>query len=119
MTRKDWVNPEVFGINKEPARTFFFHFPDQPDDWRICLNGQWKFYWVPKPSQKPDGFYTVEFDDSGWDVIDVPALWELNGYGTPYYLSHSYPPAINTKKNKIPAIDENDNPVLMLVKLKE
>ncbi|MCG8333800.1 MAG: DUF4981 domain-containing protein [Proteobacteria bacterium] len=111
MTRKDWVNPEVFGINKEPARTFFFHFPDQPDDWRICLNGQWKFYWVPKPSQKPDGFYTVEFDDSGWDVIDVPALWELNGYGTPYYLSHSYPPAINTKKNKIPAIDENDNPV--------
>ncbi len=109
--RRDWENPEVFGINKEPGRSFFFHFPDNPDDWRIKLNGKWKFNWVPKPADRPRDFFKPGFDDSAWDDMDVPGLWELKGYGIPYYLSSSYPPAIVTNKNRIPSIDENDNPV--------
>ncbi|MBU2515872.1 DUF4981 domain-containing protein [bacterium] len=112
MTKKrDWEDPEVFGINKEPARSFFFHFPDNPDDWRINLNGDWKFFWVPRPSERPTGFYRSDFDDSAWDKVKVPGVWQLQGYDTPYYISSSYPPAIETRKNRIPAIDENDNPV--------
>ncbi len=111
MKKHDWENPEVFAINKEPARTFFFHFPDDEANWKICLNGKWKFNWVPKPSLRPVDFFELHYRDADWDEIDVPALWELKGYGTPYYLSHSYPPAINIKKNKIPSIDANDNPV--------
>ena len=29
------------------------------------------------------------FEVSGWDLIPVPANWELHGYGVPIYLKHS------------------------------
>ncbi len=109
--KRDWENPEIFGINKEPARSFFFHFPENGDDWKINLNGDWKFFWVPEPSERPRDFFKTDFNDSTWDKIRVPGVWQLHGYDTPYYLSSSYPPAIETKRSKIPAIDKHDNPV--------
>jgi len=95
---EDWRNPQVFRINKEPARAFFYSFNDkaainneQPwtaDNYQL-LNGNWKFYWVDTPTKKPDGFYATDYDDSSWNTIAVPANWELNGYGTPFYHSHA------------------------------
>jgi beta-galactosidase len=109
--KQNWEDPEVFGINKEPGRAYFVHFPDKGDEWTILLNGKWKFNWVPKPLLKPDGFHCTDFDDTDWDEIQVPGVWQLQGYDTLYYLSSSYPPAIETRKNRIPAIDNDDNPV--------
>ncbi|QSX32655.1 DUF4981 domain-containing protein [Shewanella avicenniae] len=95
---EDWRNPEVFRINKEPARSFFYSFESQQDintesPWNAAnyqlLNGQWKFNWVDTPSKKPEGFFAPDFDDTRWDTIAVPANWELNGYGTPFYDSHA------------------------------
>jgi beta-galactosidase len=93
----DWQNPEVFRINKEPARSFFYSY-DNADaafsktPWdqanHILLNGQWKFNWVDSVKKKPNDFYQTNFNDSQWDQIAVPANWEVNGYGTPFYHSH-------------------------------
>jgi len=32
-------------------------------------------------------FYEKSFDDSSWNEIPVPGLWELNGYGVPVYVN--------------------------------
>ncbi|OFI35690.1 beta-galactosidase [Alteromonas lipolytica] len=98
MAVEDWRNPQVFRINKEPARAFFYSFNDkaainteQPwaaDNYQL-LNGEWKFNWVDTPTKKPQGFYATDYDDSSWGTIAVPANWELNGYGDPYYHSHA------------------------------
>jgi beta-galactosidase len=96
-TTLDWQNPEVFRINKEPARSFFYSYNnadvafskipwDQTN--HILLNGQWKFNWVDSVKKKPTNFYQANYDDSQWGQIAVPANWEVNGYGTPFYHSH-------------------------------
>lgn len=95
---EDWQNPEVFRINKEPARSFFYSF-ESPDamqaevPWQQAnyqlLNGTWKFHWVDSPDKRPIEFYKPTYDVSNWDTIAVPANWELNGYGTPFYHSHA------------------------------
>ena len=93
----DWQDPEVFRINKEPARSFFYSYVDadvafSKTPWsqanHILLNGQWKFNWVDSVKKKPNNFYQTNFDDSQWGQIAVPANWEVNGYGTPFYHSH-------------------------------
>ncbi|PKH00375.1 glycoside hydrolase family 2 TIM barrel-domain containing protein [Paraglaciecola sp. MB-3u-78] len=93
----DWQNPEVFRINKEPARSFFYSYDNaqaafSKTPWdqanHILLNGQWKFNWVDSVKKKPNDFYQTNFDDSQWGKIAVPANWEVNGYGTPFYHSH-------------------------------
>ena len=112
----DWQNPEVFRINKEPARSFFYSYshdnnlfssaPWQEENYQL-LNGKWKFNWVNSVALKPQKFYADEFDDSKWDLLAVPANWELNGYGSPFYHSHHCfkPQAIG------PEMPGNYNPV--------
>ncbi|VBB44759.1 Beta-galactosidase [uncultured Paludibacter sp.] len=111
----DWENPQIFQINREPARTAFLPYSDATsailDDyskspWYINLNGMWKFNWVPKPADKPVDFYKTTFDDSNWKEFKVPGNWELNGYGIPIYTNMTYP----FPKNP-PYIDHSDNPV--------
>jgi beta-galactosidase len=102
----EWEDPSCFGINKEKARALL----DKKEE-RISLNGQWKFHWVAKPADRPQNFYKEDFDSSQWHEIEVPGLWQLQGYDIPYYLANSYPPAISTSRFKIPSIDHNDNPV--------
>ena len=36
-------------------------------------------------------FYRTDFDASSWKTLAVPANWEVNGYGTPIYISAGYP----------------------------
>lgn len=30
-------------------------------------------------------FYCTDYNDLGWDTIDLPEVWELNGHGTKKY----------------------------------
>ncbi len=102
----EWEDPRCFAINKEAPRAHA-----NPKSERISLNGDWKFHWSAKPSERPKAFFKSDFDDSSWSTLPVPGLWQLHGYDIPYYLAASYPPAIATSKSKIPSIDHNDNPV--------
>lgn len=38
-----------------------------------------------------NGFYRTDFNDKDWKDFPVPANWEINGYGTPIYVSAGYP----------------------------
>ena len=60
------------------------------DDWRICLNNDWRFHWQPDFANLPDTCAEPGFDDGAWDRIDLPANWETRGYGTPIYRNSGF-----------------------------
>lgn len=91
QTIHDWENHHVLQINREPARAAFIPFSTQKGDCSMCLDGRWKFRWTPVPDQRIVDFYQTNFDDKDWTDFPVPANWEINGYGTPIYVSAGYP----------------------------
>lgn len=91
QTVHDWENHHVLQINREPARAAFTPFHAQKGDCSICLDGTWKFRWTPVPGERIVEFYQTDFNDKDWVGFPVPANWEVNGYGTPIYVSAGYP----------------------------
>ena len=39
----------------------------------------WKFFLAQGESQVPFGFEALSFDDSDWDIINVPSTWQTEG----------------------------------------
>lgn len=87
----DWENHHVLQINREPARAAFVPFTERKGDCSLSLDGVWKFRWTPVPSERIVDFYRTDFKDKDWTDFTVPANWEINGYGTPIYVSAGYP----------------------------
>lgn len=96
----DWENEQVFGYGKEAPRATAVPFPSREmalsgdpevSPWRRSLNGKWRFHWVPQPDARPVGFERPDFEDDGWDLLPVPANWQLHGYGIPLYTNIVYP----------------------------
>ena len=56
---------------------------------------------------QPENFQLVSFDDSHWDEINVPSVWQTEGYSVPYYYASTFPKAFSRTKSKIPSIDHN------------
>ena len=110
-----WEDPAVFAENREPPRASFTPFPTlarwidrRPEDspFRLSLNGNWRFHWVPRPSERPTDFFEPDFDASAWDIIPVPSNWEFEGYGYPVYRDEFYSFPANP-----PFVPRDDNPV--------
>lgn len=114
-----WLDPNVNAINRAPMHTSYFAF-ENPDlatsgvksmsDNYLSLDGKWNFNWVENADQRPLDFWKTDFDDSSWVKMDVPGIWELNGYGDPLYLNIGYPwlgnfesnpPVVPTKENHV------------------
>ena len=91
QTMHDWENHHVLQINREPARAAFTPFSVQKGDCSMSLDGTWKFRWTPVPGERIIDFYQTDFNDKDWKDFPVPANWEVNGYGTPIYVSAGYP----------------------------
>ena len=91
----DWLDPETFEKNREPMRTVFT--TDRTDV--FSLNGVWKFNFTETVEKRPADFFTTGYDDSSWDGIPVPGIWELNGYGDPVYTSRNYAWERNYRNN--------------------
>ena len=91
QTMHDWENYHVLQINREPARAAFTPFSVQKGDCSMSLDGTWKFRWTPVPGERIIDFYQTDFNDKDWKDFPVPANWEVNGYGTPIYVSAGYP----------------------------
>ena len=87
----DWEDNHVLQINREPARAYFIPYGQTKGDRQLSLNGQWQFRWTKTPEERVRDFYRTDFDASGWATLQVPANWEVNGYGTPIYVSAGYP----------------------------
>ena len=111
----DWENPEVFQIGTERPRASFFPY-EQEDLARagdlalasnhLSLDGEWRFHWSASLNEGPSDFHAPGFDVSSWDLIPVPANWELHGYGVPIYLNIPYPFPANP-----PHIPSENNPL--------
>ena len=91
----DWEDNHVLQINREPARAYFIPYAEHPGDRTLSLNGTWQFRWTKTPEERITNFFLTDFDDSQWTPFPVPANWEVNGYGTPIYVSAGYPFKIN------------------------
>ncbi len=95
----DWENPEKLHLNRETSHAFFTPFATREQALKghrrdsslvLSLNGNWKFNWVPKPSDRPKDFYKPDYNVSSWKEIDVPSNWEMRGYGIPMYMNQPY-----------------------------
>ena len=87
----DWEDNHVLQINREPARAYFIPYGERQGDRMLSLNGEWQFRWTKTPGERIKDFYRTDYDASGWKTLAVPANWEVNGYGTPIYISAGYP----------------------------
>ena len=87
----DWEDNHVLQVNREPARAYFIPYGVNKGDRMLCLNGDWKFRWTKTPDEMIMDFYQTDYDVSTWKTLAVPAVWEVNGYGTPIYVSAGYP----------------------------
>ena len=68
-------NIDVFELNQEEGRAYYM--PEK----HISLNGDWRFFWSDVPEGIPQKFYSENFNDKKWDIINVPSNWEMVGYG--------------------------------------
>lgn len=101
----DWQNPKLFQINRYPMTATF-----STDGNNLSLNGEWDFKWYETINDRALDFYKPEYDIAGWDVMPVPGMWELNGYGDPLYLNQGYawrtwyksnPPFVPVERNHV------------------
>ena len=99
-----WQDPNVFEENRMPMRATFVTDQQQT----LSLNGLWKFFFNPTIEGRLKGFEAVGYDDSAWDEIPVPGLWDLYGYCDPMYVNMGYPWSGHYKNNPpYPATEHN------------
>ena len=119
QTFKEWQDQNVNEVNRLPMHSSYFPYSSQEEadlgkkensKNYLSLNGDWKFNFVNDSDQRPVDFFKTNFDDRGWDEIEVPGVWELNGYGDPLYVNIGYawkndfesnPPIVPVKNNHV------------------
>ncbi len=113
--QKAWENPLVNQINREAPRAHFIPYTTveqarEDQKWSsplvMSLNGKWKFKLAQHPDSRPFWFFRDDYDTRGWDEIEVPANWEMQGYDYPIYVNVVYP-----HKHTPPVIEGDHNPV--------
>lgn len=115
---KYWENPYIIKENKEdghntalPRATVKDAVEATEPPMKLLLNGTWKFYWQQGVDNLRTDYYADNYDDSEWDDIEVPSLWQLKGYGKPIYLCAYLPSALSTVKGEIPKINHELNEI--------
>ena len=97
--KDEWKNPEQNEVNRMSMHTHYFPYeniemaqkniPTSSANYQT-LNGKWKFYWVKDADKRPLNFYKPDYEDAGWNLLNVPGIWEKNGYGDPIYVNIGY-----------------------------
>jgi len=102
--RRDWENPCVTQINRTDMHAPWGAYEglaqaqacDRDASANVLsLDGAWHFHLAASPDVVPDGFWAHGFDTTGWNSIQVPGNWEVQGFGKPIYTNHIYPFALN------------------------
>ena len=96
-------NCDIVSIGREAARTDSIPYADAKsaktgaEEYRKELSSyylllsqtDWAFAWYENPEQAESGadslFWHEGFDDTGWDRIFVPSVWQTEGYDHPIY----------------------------------
>jgi beta-galactosidase len=84
----DWSNLGVIHKNTLPPRASFFIYDNLADaltrdplkSKTHPLSGTWKFSLANSPFDAPP-FYEPNFNARTWGSIEVPGMWQLQGYG--------------------------------------
>lgn len=115
----EWHDMEVNEVQRLPLHADYFAYEseaaalngDKTSSVRyLSLDGQWAFRWDEHADQRPQDFFLTDYDDSQWQQMSVPGIWELNGYGDPVYLNIGFawrghftdnPPEVPTKDNHV------------------
>lgn len=96
---EEWQNATQNSINRLPMHTHYFAYENsqaaqegqkEASSNYMSLNGSWKFNWVKDADMRPLDFWEPAFNDKAWDTMNVPGIWELNGYGDPVYVNVGY-----------------------------
>jgi beta-galactosidase len=119
QTMKEWQDPQVNQVNRLAMHTSYFAYENDAVATAgvkensanfMTLNGSWRFNWVKNADARPTDFWQTGFNDKGWDTLQIPAVWELNGYGDPIYLNVGYAWR-NQFKNNPPYVPVEENHV--------
>ncbi|MFD7401819.1 glycoside hydrolase family 2 TIM barrel-domain containing protein [Streptomyces sp. NPDC059866] len=93
-------NIGVFRLGTEPPHTTLMPYADVEQalaadrtrsPYRQSLDGQWKFAYADRPDERDPDFHRTDVDDSDWDTVPVPSVWQLHGYDFPIYVNITYP----------------------------
>ena len=119
QTFKEWQDPNINEINRAKMHTSYFAYESndaankavkEESENFMTLNGTWKFFWVKDAGQRPTDFWKAGYNDKGWKDLEVPAVWELNGYGDPIYVNTGFAWR-NQYENNPPYVPEENNHV--------
>ena len=87
-------NPAMVAENQQPTHVPLVPYPDlesaleydfSASPWFLLLDGAWKFKWVHNPEEVPDDFSSPGYPDQDWDTIQVPGVWQTQGFGRNMY----------------------------------
>ncbi len=90
-------NPNVLHMNRLSPRatmvpagkTGVYYNNKEESDRLLSLNGDWNFALFKKSA--PEQFEAENFNDTDWDKIDVPSMWQFRGYAECTYPNVRYP----------------------------
>ena len=98
INAREWEDQTVIQKNTlEPhAALHAYHSIDaaklgQQSRFEYSLNGEWKFKLFDRPENVNADSTQTDYDDSGWDNIQVPSNWQLQGFDKPIYTNVKYP----------------------------
>ena len=81
------LNPRASIIPSLHEDVFFKNKEDS--EFITSLNGNYKF--CHRDKDDIEKFYSLIFDDSNWDILQVPSMWQYHGYSEPLYTNTEYP----------------------------
>lgn len=93
-----WEDPSRTGQGRLPARAYFFGYSDAEAATPMdrdrslgfhSLSGTWQFRLFDGPLRVQPSLHSELHTD--WDQVEVPHMWQLDGYGAPAYTDEAYP----------------------------
>ena len=86
---KRWMNPELPGENRLPARAYYVPHRDADfaNNRMTSLDGTWDFRYYETIPEVPEDVATISYTET----MPVPSCWQCFGYGQKQYTNHAYP----------------------------
>ncbi|MEF9985867.1 MAG: glycoside hydrolase family 2 TIM barrel-domain containing protein [Bacteroidales bacterium] len=117
----DWENFDILHINRLTSAATFLGYPNRAlalkgdkasSPFYKLLNGKWNFKYSATVAAAPNNFWEKGADLQGWNQVDVPGNWELQGYGYPFYVGSGYgipknPPLIPVDNSPVGSYKRN------------
>lgn len=116
----EWQDPLINAVNRADMHADYkifatvqeaiSNYNSNSNSYSKSLNGTWRFHWVENADQRPSDCFGTEYDDTSWDDIQVPGMWEMQGYGDPVYVNIGYawrgnysnnPPLVPNEQNHV------------------